>query len=48
LIHLMHFVVMWLNNFPTRDRISMDYSPCELILRRRLSYKWHCRAPFGA
>ncbi len=47
LIHLMHFVVMWLNNFPTRDGISMDYSPRELILRHRLSYKRHCRAPFG-
>ena len=24
LIHLINFVVMWLNNFPTRDGISMD------------------------
>jgi hypothetical protein len=48
LIHLIHFVVMWLNNFPTRDRISMDYSPRELILCHQLSYKRHCRAPFGA
>jgi hypothetical protein len=48
LIHLKHFVVMWLNNFPTRNGISMDYSPQELILRHCLSYKHHCRAPFGA
>ena len=26
----------------------MDYSPRELILRHRLSYKRHCGAPFGA
>ena len=48
LIYLMHFVVMWLNNFPTRDGISVDYSPRELILRHCLSYKNHCRAPCGA
>jgi hypothetical protein len=48
LIHLIHFVTMWLNNFPTMNGISPDYSPCEIILRHRLSYKRHCRAPFGA
>ena len=44
LIHLINFVVMWLNNFPTRDGISMDYSPRELIFRHRLSYKRHCHS----
>jgi len=49
LIHLIHFVLtMWLNNFPTINGISPDYSPREIILRHRLSYKRHCRAPFGA
>ena len=32
LINLLHFMVMWLNNFPTLDSISVDYSPRELIL----------------
>ena len=48
LIHLLHFVTMWLNNFPTINGVSPDYSPREIILRHRLSYKRHCRAPFGA
>ena len=48
LIHLLHFVTMWLNNFPTINGLSPDYSPREIILRNRLSYKRHCRAPFGA
>ena len=27
LIHLLHFVVMWLNNFPSAMGISTQYSP---------------------
>jgi hypothetical protein len=27
LIHLIHFVVMWLNNFPVENGISADFSP---------------------
>jgi hypothetical protein len=48
LVHLLHFVVMWLNNFPVTNGISSTYSPREIILRHRLDYKHHCRAPFGA
>ncbi len=47
-IHLLHFITMWLNNFPVTNGVSADYSPREIILRHRLSYKYHCRAPFGA
>jgi hypothetical protein len=39
---------MWLNNFPTINGISPDYSPRKIILCHRLLYKRHCRAPFGA
>jgi hypothetical protein len=48
LIHLVHFVTMWLNNFPTSNGILADFSPCKIILLHRLSYKCHCRASFGA
>lgn len=48
LIHLLHFVVMWLNNFPAATGISSTFSPQELILRTRLDYNKHCRSPFGA
>ncbi|KAL3821708.1 hypothetical protein ACHAXA_003266 [Cyclostephanos tholiformis] len=46
LINLLHFIVMWLNNFPTTT--GTCWSPREIILRHRLDYKHHCRAPFGA
>jgi hypothetical protein len=48
LIHLLHHVVMWLNNFPVENGISHRFSPRELILRHKLDYNHHCRAPFGA
>jgi hypothetical protein len=32
LIHLLHFVVMWLNNFPLATGILSTFSPRELIL----------------
>jgi hypothetical protein len=48
LIHLLHHVVMWLNNFPVAGGVSDRFSPRELILRHSLDVKRHCRAPFGA
>ena len=48
LIHLLHHVVMWLNNFPVAGGISDRFSPREIILRHSLDAKHHCRAPFGA
>ena len=47
-IHLLHFIVMWLNNFPVSNSVSARFSPRELILRHKLDAKNHCRAPFGA
>ena len=47
-IHLLDFVVMWLNNFPIMDGISDHFSPRELIFCHRLDYKHHCCTPFGA
>jgi hypothetical protein len=48
LIHLLHFVVMWLNNFPSATGISSTFSPRKLILQNHLDYNKHCRTPFGA
>jgi hypothetical protein len=39
LIDLIHFVTMWLNNFPTINGISPDYSLHEIILPHHLLYK---------
>ncbi len=48
LIHLLHHIVMWLNNFPVANGVSDRFSPREIILRHKLDYRHHCRAPFGA
>jgi hypothetical protein len=48
LIHLLHHVVLWLNNFPVENGVSLKLSPREIILRHKLDAKHHCRAPFGA
>lgn len=48
LVELLHFVVMWLNNFPVANGISTKYSPREFILRHKFDTRLHCRAPFGA
>ncbi len=32
LIHLLHFITMWLNNFPVSNGVSADFSPREIIL----------------
>ena len=47
LIHLLHFVVMWLNNSPSATGISSRFSPREIILCTPLKYKQHCRSPLG-
>ncbi len=39
---------MWLNNIPTSTGVSLQWSPCKLILRHHLDFKKHCKAPFGA
>ena len=36
LVQLLHFVVMWLNNFPVANGISSTYSPREIVTRHRL------------
>jgi len=48
LIRLLHHIVMWLNNFPVANGISDRFSLREIILRHKLDYHHHCRAPFGA
>jgi len=47
LIHLLYFLTMWLNNFPSKMGISSIYCPRELLNRSCLSASKHCRAEFG-
>ncbi len=49
LIELIYHVVLWLNTFPLQSGISETLSPREeIVLRHKLDYKKHCRAPFGS
>eukprot|EP00804_Cyclotella_cryptica_P010069 CCRYP_018044-RA/>CCRYP_018044-RA protein AED:0.31 eAED:-0.77 QI:0/-1/0/1/-1/0/1/0/270 len=47
-IELIHFIVLWLNNFPVKSGVSTKYSPRELICRHKLSARTHCKTPLGA
>jgi len=48
LIELIYHVVLWLNAFPAKSGVSETLSPREIVLRHRLDFKKHCRAPFGS
>ncbi len=48
LIELIYHVVLWLNAFPSKSGISETLSPREIVLRHKLDFKLHCRAPFGS
>ncbi len=42
-MEFIYFVVLWLNAFPAKSRISATYSPRELLVCWKLDYKKHCR-----
>ncbi len=48
LIELIYHVVLWLNAFPAKSGVSETLSPRKIVLRHRLDFKKHCRAPFGS
>jgi hypothetical protein len=48
IIHLIKFVVMWLNALPHPNGISQVLCPWEIITHIKLDFKKHCRVKFGA
>jgi hypothetical protein len=46
-IEFIYFMVLWMNAFPVKLGISQTFSPNELLSRRRLDYKKHCRVMPG-
>ena len=42
-----YFVVLWLNLFPVRNRVSKVHSPPSIVTRTKLSWKRHCKVLFG-
>jgi hypothetical protein len=47
-IHLVYFVVLWLNAFPNKQGISENLSPREIVTRKKISFVKHCKALFGS
>jgi hypothetical protein len=48
IIELIHFVVLWLNAFPSSSGVSNTYSPRTIMTGTTLDYNKHCRLPFVA
>ena len=46
-IEFIYFMVLWMNAFPVKSRVSDKISPRELLLRWQLNYKKHCRVEPG-
>jgi hypothetical protein len=47
-VHLMMFVAMWINAFPSDSGVSTVYSPREIVTGLRMDYAKHCRARWGS
>ena len=45
-IHLVHFIVMWLNEIPSGKGISKKKSLNEIVIGRHIDLKYHCRVLF--
>jgi hypothetical protein len=48
IIHLVYFIVLWINGFPTANGVSEAYLPREMVTGMKLDFGKHCRVPFGA
>jgi hypothetical protein len=48
IIHLMYFVCMWINAFPSKNGVSTQYSPREIVTGTKLDYSKHCKALWGS
>jgi hypothetical protein len=47
-IHLMMFVVFWINAFPSDSGVSTVHSLREIVTGLKVDYKKHCRARWGS
>jgi hypothetical protein len=48
IIHLMMFVTLWINAFPSDSGVSDVYSPREIVTGMKMDYQKHCKARFGS
>jgi hypothetical protein len=47
-IHLLYFVTLWINAFPSDSGVSDAYSPREIVTGMKMDYAKHCKARFGS
>jgi hypothetical protein len=48
IIHLIYFVVLWINGFVSANSVSETYSPWELVTGMKLDFNKHCKVQFRA
>ena len=48
IIHLVYFVVLWINGFVSANSVSETYSPWELVTGMKLDFNKHCKVQFRA
>jgi hypothetical protein len=48
IIHLIYFVVLWINGFSSGNGVSEIYSPREIVTGMKLDFTKHCKVQFGA
>jgi hypothetical protein len=46
LIELIYHIMLWLNTFPTKKRVSEMLSPHKILYRHKLDFAKHCKAQF--
>jgi hypothetical protein len=47
LIKLFYHIMLWLNTFLTKTRVSAMLLPCKIVHRHKLDFAKHCKAQFG-
>ena len=47
-IHLVYDVTLWLNAFPRKQSLSLNFLPREIVTQRRISLDDKCNAEFGS
>ena len=45
--NIVYFVLLWLNAFPVRNGVSKVYSPCSIVILKKMNWKRHCQVTFG-
>ena len=43
IIHLIYFVMMWINAFPADNGVSENFSPHKIVAGLKMDYTKHCK-----